>query len=595
MIAESTNDAPVFTLLVSEKGGDARRIVFRSNELTVGRVQGNGLVLPKGNVSKRHARILYREGRFIVTDLNSTNGTYVNRQRIAQATIVRDEDSIFIGDFVIRVEVGGEDSGSEPVTPRREFDAPIPLMGSEVDASTSAYTGPSWERISIPDDVSTRSSGPPARLTEPPTPEAHQRSVDSAASHRRAIAQLVARLIEKCGAPSLEPTEAYQVEVKNRAVQFVDQLLVDGLIAVDASVELVLEQALDELLGTGPLEELLADLSVSKIAIARYDEVFEIRDGRQQVAPPGFSSAASLERAIERLCLRSGAARGEETSLERTLRDGSRLFALLGDVTPEGPLLVIEKPRKMSSSLDDLVRRGTISRAMATFLSQCVQARLNLLVVGPRDEGAHVVLSALASAARERILTASSFDEFSTGGETTVRLDLSRGHGELSKLFEVASAMPQARLLVTLSDRDIQMAALEAMGSGLSGVFASFQASNLSRALLRLPADLAAARSSVSLEVAIGWVRSSFDIAIEVTRLRDGRIRVLRIAELELDERGALEASDIFRFNVSTRVAAGGAVEGSFAPSGQLPKILGQLQAQGMRLETSLFSRPPSK
>ena len=83
----STVRAPVFAVVIHEKGGAERRETFETAELTVGRVQGNELMLPKGNVSKRHARLLYRDGRFIVTDLNSTNGTYVNRRRITQAGV----------------------------------------------------------------------------------------------------------------------------------------------------------------------------------------------------------------------------------------------------------------------------------------------------------------------------------------------------------------------------------------------------------------------------------------------------------------------------------------------------------------------------
>src|SRR5512144_3451508 len=99
----------MFSVIFSEKGGAERRETFDRTEINVGRVQGNDLMLPKGNVSKRHARLLFRDGRFIVTDLNSTNGTYVNRRRITQATIVREGDRIYVGDFVLRIELpGGE-------------------------------------------------------------------------------------------------------------------------------------------------------------------------------------------------------------------------------------------------------------------------------------------------------------------------------------------------------------------------------------------------------------------------------------------------------------------------------------------------------
>src|ERR1700710_2345745 len=104
----------MFTIIISEKGGAERRETFERNEINVGRVQGNDLMLPKGNVSKHHARLLYRDGRFIVTDLKSTNGTYVNGRKIAQATIVREGDKIYIGDFVLRLETNGAAGTSVP-------------------------------------------------------------------------------------------------------------------------------------------------------------------------------------------------------------------------------------------------------------------------------------------------------------------------------------------------------------------------------------------------------------------------------------------------------------------------------------------------
>jgi pilus assembly protein CpaF len=104
----------VFSIIISEKGGAERRESFDKNEINVGRVQGNDLMLPKGNVSKHHARLLFRDGRFIVTDLKSTNGTYVNGRKIAQATIVREGDKIYIGDFVLRLETNGAGAAPQP-------------------------------------------------------------------------------------------------------------------------------------------------------------------------------------------------------------------------------------------------------------------------------------------------------------------------------------------------------------------------------------------------------------------------------------------------------------------------------------------------
>src|SRR3954470_723237 len=131
-------DEWMFSVIISEKGGAERREAFDRTEINVGRVQGNDLMLPKGNVSKRHARLLYRDGRFIVTDLKSTNGTYVNGRKIAQATIVREGDKIYIGDFVLRIEAGGS---TPQLVPSASSPLPIPddSVASELQ---SAPPGP---------------------------------------------------------------------------------------------------------------------------------------------------------------------------------------------------------------------------------------------------------------------------------------------------------------------------------------------------------------------------------------------------------------------------------------------------------------------
>src|SRR5512144_2048861 len=80
----------MFTIIIQEKGGEQRRMVFNKPEVTIGRVQGNDIVLPKGNVSKRHARIVLKDGKFIIVDLKSTNGTYVNGRKITSPLVVKD-------------------------------------------------------------------------------------------------------------------------------------------------------------------------------------------------------------------------------------------------------------------------------------------------------------------------------------------------------------------------------------------------------------------------------------------------------------------------------------------------------------------------
>src|SRR3954451_10532247 len=105
----------MFTIHIQEKGGEQRRMVFNKPEVTIGRVQGNDIVLPKGNVSKRHARIVLKDGKFIIVDLKSTNGTYVNGRKITSPLVVKDSDKIYIGDFIVGVdEAASADQGDGP-------------------------------------------------------------------------------------------------------------------------------------------------------------------------------------------------------------------------------------------------------------------------------------------------------------------------------------------------------------------------------------------------------------------------------------------------------------------------------------------------
>src|SRR5512141_2781103 len=109
----------MFTIIIQEKRGEQRRMVFNKPEVTIGRVQGNDIVLPKGNVSKRHARIVLKDGKFIIVDLKSTNGTYVNGRKITSPLVVKESDKIYIGDFIVGVDEAAASDGdvaSEPST-----------------------------------------------------------------------------------------------------------------------------------------------------------------------------------------------------------------------------------------------------------------------------------------------------------------------------------------------------------------------------------------------------------------------------------------------------------------------------------------------
>ncbi len=130
---------------------------------------------------------------------------------------------------------------------------------------------------------------------------------------------------------------------------------------------------------------------------------------------------------------------------------------------------------------------------------------------------------------------------------------------------------------------------VDAMGNGIDGVLAGARAPTLRQAVLRLTADIAGTRPGISPDVAREWLASVFDLAIEVARLRDGRHRVLRVAELGV-EGNKVALRDVFTFTVE-RTAAGGAIEGTFTPTGVIPRILEDLAARGVAVDPTIFRR----
>jgi len=108
----------MFLVTVAEKGGGSQQIQFEKPQVTIGRLEGNDIVLSKGNVSKYHSRLVAHEGKIVIEDLKSTNGTFVNKKRIAVKQVVRPTDEIAIGDYVIRVQPWSLGAGAKAAPPK---------------------------------------------------------------------------------------------------------------------------------------------------------------------------------------------------------------------------------------------------------------------------------------------------------------------------------------------------------------------------------------------------------------------------------------------------------------------------------------------
>ena len=96
------------SITITAKGRPDRRELLDKVEIVVGRGEDSDLVLTGGSVSKRHARVLVRSRQVLITDLESSNGTHVNGRKIKAATIVRPDDVVYLGEYVLRIELADE-------------------------------------------------------------------------------------------------------------------------------------------------------------------------------------------------------------------------------------------------------------------------------------------------------------------------------------------------------------------------------------------------------------------------------------------------------------------------------------------------------
>src|SRR6266851_3835351 len=279
-----------FSVILTEKGGPTQRLDFYAEEITVGRVDENDICLPKGNISKKHTKIVVKDGKIIVLDLKSTNGTYVNGKKLAGPQVIQPSDTVYIGDFILNVEPPdlGEpadfaDRGAERPAPPAEEDSTPTSAPGKLRMSRVADTTPSPRSASaVP------SSKPPARAPagRPARGGGHPAAVPD---HGRTLSLVHDRLIEAMDLRRLDLDALGKQELRDKTEGAIRQIVgkMDAAGELDAHLDRdeLVSDVLNEALGLGPLEIYLADDSVTEIMVNAPSEVYVERSGRLERAP----------------------------------------------------------------------------------------------------------------------------------------------------------------------------------------------------------------------------------------------------------------------------------------------------------------------
>ena len=364
----------------------------------------------------------------------------------------------------------------------------------------------------------------------------------------------------------------------------------------------LVDDVLDELIGLGPLEPLLKDPTITDILVNGHSRVFVERYGVLEPSPVRFKDDKHLLRIIQKIVSAVGRRIDESSPLaDARLADGSRVNAVVPPLALDGPLLSIRKFAKMPIDLARLVEIGSVPAAVAEVLKAIVRGRLNVLISGGTGSGKTTMLNALSSFIdeAERIVTIEDSAELQLQQIHVARLETRppniEGKGEVAQrdLVKNALRMRPDRIILGEVRAGEAFDMLQAMNTGHDGSMTTVHANTARDSLSRIEQMIGMSGVEVPPRAARAQIASAINVVIQVSRLSDGRRRLMSLSELSGMEGDVITMQEIFRFR-QTGVDGDGAVMGHFEASGIRPRFLEQVTSRGITLNADLF-RPETK
>lgn len=377
-----------------------------------------------------------------------------------------------------------------------------------------------------------------------------------------------------------------------------DRLLSELIAAADAELPAALDrtqlrrQIVDEAVGLGPLEALLADPSITEIMVNRYDELFVERGGTLHAHGATFSSERAVLGVIERIVAPLGRRIDESSPMvDARLKDGSRVNAVIAPVALRGASLTIRKFPARRLRIDDLVAVGALDASMAHFLELAVRERANLVVSGGTGSGKTTLLNILSNfiPAGERIVTIEDAAELRLNHAHLVSLEArpsnleGRGAITIRDLVRNALRMRPDRIVVGECRGSEALDMLQAMNTGHEGSLTTLHANTPRDALARLETMILSAGMDLPLVAIREQVASSVDLIVQQERAASGRRRLSAIAEITGIESGRIQVQELFRYEPTPDG------QGAFCGCGIVPSFFDTWRARGVSCEPDLF------
>jgi pilus assembly protein CpaF len=360
----------------------------------------------------------------------------------------------------------------------------------------------------------------------------------------------------------------------------------------------LVDELLDEVLGFGPLEPLLADPTVNDILVNSHRSVYVERFGVLEKTRVRFRDERHLLRIIDKIVSRVGR-RVDESSpwVDARLEDGSRVNAIIRPCAIDGPSVSIRKFARNPLTFERLVELGTLNDHAAALLKALVQARMNVLISGGTGSGKTTMLNAMSSyiGARERVVTIEDAAELQLQQDHVVRLETRpagpSGTGMVTQrdLVRNALRMRPDRIIVGEVRGAETFDMLQAMNTGHEGSMTTVHANTARDALGRIEQMVTMIGLDFPVSAIRAQIASGLNVVIQLNRLSDGSRRVMSIAEITGMEGSTITMQDIFVFR-KTGIGEDGSVRGHFTATGIRPQCYDRLVQAGVDLRPDLFS-----
>ncbi len=533
--------------------------------IVIGRAHDAGIRLEDSACSRRHLKIYRQDDAWLASDLNSSNGTLFNGQRLSEPVVLHDGDMLRIGEHDIRITFRDPGACSDH-----------------------------------PDTFSAEPRVDQEHVSEPATGYGSQscRTEEKMDMLKQEIHRL---LLEEMDLQHIDLSKLQTDEIRRKATSAVKGILArlreNDLFGAAADEPSLLKDVIDEALGLGPVEQFLSDQSVSEIMVNAKDQIYIEKNGKLERTRLRFSSDQAILNVIERIVSPIGRRIDEGSpTVDARLKDGSRVHVIIPPLALKGPTLTIRKFSRIPYTMDDLIAFGSLTGTMAGFLKIALQARKNIIISGGTGSGKTTLLNVLSGfiGADERILTIEDAAELKLSQPHVVSLEArpanieGRGAITIRDLVRNALRMRPDRIVVGECRGGEALDMLQAMNTGHDGSLTTLHANSPRDVLSRLETMVLMSGMDLPVKAIREQITSAVDIIVQQARFKDGVRRISAISEVQGMEGDTIVLQDIF-FYETQGADTSGTIVGQFTASGFVPRFVEELRAQHVEVPQELF------